>query len=53
MVDATDVSALTGEAAWIDFPNPGFYRQADGTLNPVAHRDAGVTFGMAIIVYVP
>ena len=36
MVDQAEIDALTEEPAWIDFPNPGFHRQADGTLDPVA-----------------
>ena len=51
MVDAANIYALTGEAAWINFPNPGFHRQADGTLNPVAQCDANAIFRAAIIVY--
>ena len=51
MVDAADIYALTEEAAWINFYDPGFHRQADGSLNPVAKRDADAIFGAAIIVY--
>ena len=51
MVDATDVYALTREAAWIDFPNPGLHRQADGYLNPVTQRNADTIFGAATLVY--
>ena len=51
MTDATEVYALTGEAAWIGFPDPGFHRQVDGTLNQVAQRDADAIFSAAIIVY--
>ena len=51
MVDAANIYALTGESAWIDFPNPGFHLQADSTLNPVAQRDADAIFGASIIVY--
>ena len=38
MVDTAGIYLLTGEAAWIDFPDPGFHRQADGTLNPGCRR---------------
>jgi hypothetical protein len=51
MVDAAEMYALTGESAWIGFPDPGFHRQVDGTLNPVAQRDADAIFSAAIIVY--
>ena len=51
MVDAAEMYALTGEAAWIGFPDPGFHRQVDGTLNQVAQRDADAIFSAAIIVY--
>ena len=51
MVDATNVYALTREAAWIDFPNPGLHRQADGYLNPVTQRNADTIFGAATLVY--
>jgi hypothetical protein len=44
MVDAANMYALTGEAAWIDFPDPGFHRQEDRILNPVAQRDANTIF---------
>jgi hypothetical protein len=40
MVDAAEMYALTGELAWINFSDPDFHRQADGTLNLVAQRDA-------------
>ena len=40
MVDAAEMYALTGELAWINFSDQDFHRQADGTLNLVAQRDA-------------
>ena len=51
MVDTADFYALTGETPWIGFPDPGFHRQANGSLNPVAQRDANVIFNAAIMVY--
>ena len=51
MVDATGIYALTGNTPWINFLDPGFHRQADGSLNPVAQRDAEAIFNAAIMVY--
>ena len=51
IVDAAEIYALTREAAWIDFPDPGFYRQADRTLNPVIQHTADAIFSAAIIAY--
>ena len=51
MVDAADIYVVTGDMAWIDFPVPGFHRQAGRTLNPVTQRDAKVIFNTAIMVY--
>ena len=51
MVDTADVYALTGEVAWINFSNPGFHRQADGSLDPIAQRDANTISGAATMVY--
>jgi hypothetical protein len=51
MVDAPEIYALTGEVAWINFPDPGFHCQADGTLNPIGQCDADAIFSAAIIVY--
>ena len=51
MVDTAGIYALTGETAWIDFPDPGFHCQADGSLNPVAQQDAEAIFNVAIMVY--
>jgi hypothetical protein len=51
MVDAPPIYALTGEVPWVDFPDPGFHRQADGTLNPIGQRDADAIFSAAIIVF--
>ena len=51
MVDAAYMYALMWETPWIDFPDPGFHRQADGSLNPVAQRDAEAIFNATIMVY--
>jgi hypothetical protein len=51
MVDSVQVYALTGEAPWIDFPNPGYHRQADGTLDACRQQDADEIFQAATAVY--
>ena len=51
MVDQVKMYALTGEPVWIDFPNPGFHRQANGSFDPVVQRDAKAIFNAAIMVY--
>ena len=43
-VDAVKGYTLAGETAWINFPDPGFHRQVDGTLNPVTQCDANTSF---------
>ena len=52
MVDAAEMYVLTREAALINFPDPGFHYQVDGTLSPVAQRDANVICSAAITVYI-
>ena len=51
MIDQEEIYELTGEPAWIDFPDPGFHRQADGLLDPVAQRDAEAIFNANIMVF--
>ena len=51
MVDQAEIYALTGETAWIDFADLGFRRQANGSLDPVAQRNAEAIFNVAIMVY--
>ena len=51
MVDQAEIYALTGETAWIDFADPGFRRQADGSLDPVTQRNAEANFNANIMVY--
>ena len=36
--------ALNVNVPWIDFPDPGNHRQADGTMNTQQHRDADAIF---------
>ena len=35
MMDSPAVYAPTGAASWINFLDPGFHHQTDGTLSPV------------------
>ena len=51
MVDAPEIYALTGEVPWVQFPDPGFHRQADGTLDATGQRDADAIFTAASKVY--
>ena len=51
VVDAAEIYVLTRELAWINFPNPGFHCQADGTLNQSAQRNVVAIVSVSIIVY--
>ena len=51
MIDQEEIYALTGEPPWVNFPDLGFHRQADGLFDPVAQRDAGAIFKDNIMVF--
>ena len=49
MIDQEVIHALTGEPAWIDFPDPGFHCQLAN--DPVAQRNAEAIFNANTMVF--
>ena len=51
MMGAAEIHALKKAALRINFPDPGFQWQVDGTLGTVVQCDADATISVSIIVY--
>jgi hypothetical protein len=51
MVDSPQIYALNGLDPWIDFPDPGYHRLTDGTMDDVQQRDAEAVFKAVTIVF--
>ena len=51
MVDKPEVYALTGAAPWVNVPNPGVHRVADGTMSATQQRDAEVIYTAQLKVW--